>query len=482
MSATAVVDNSGSYTHAELLGRIGFAAEQLRGHGVGPDKTVLLITPNRRDSVAVYLAVLRLGARVVLMDRRSGRADVFAAAEATRPDVVVADPDVAAAVSPGELPLLALADATAGSREAVEVAIEPPMPDTDRPSIILFTSGTSSRPKAVQHTMRSLLAGVRNMAFTLAFSSDDAPFLVSPLASITGVAQLHLALEYGGRLLLEDSFSPQESLQRLIDNGATVFGGAPFVLQELLAEAARVDCERLPLRAVAVGGAAIPRELLERAWSRYGIVPSRVYGSSECPIAFGSAPGDDWNARLQDEGIAMPGTQARVDPANGELQVRGENLFSGYLDPQHNDEAFTPDGWFRTGDQASLTAGRLLIIGRIKEVVARKGLKISLGEVDELMRGMPGSLAAASYGLPDEDTGERLALALQADGSREIGVAEVSDWLLSAGLAKWKLPEQIVVWKEPFPYTASGKIIRRALAEGGSGRPTYYAKRLQVNT
>ncbi len=476
MSATAVVDNSGSYTHAELLGRVGFAAEQLRGHGVGVDKTVLLITPNRRESVAVYLAVLRLGARVVLMDRRCGRADVVAAADVTGPHVVVADPDVAAAVSPVELPLLTLADATRGSDAAIDV----PPPDPDRPAVILFTSGTSSRPKAVQHTMRSLLAGVRNMAHTLAFSRDDAPFLVSPLASITGVAQLHLALEYGGRLLLEDSFSPPESLRRLIETGATVFGGAPFVLQELLSEAARQGCEQLPLRAIAIGGASIPRDLLEQAWTRYGIVPSRVYGSSECPIAYASAPSDDWDARLEDEGVAMPGTQARVDPANGELQMRGDDLFSGYLDPQHNDEAFTADGWFRTGDQASLTAGRLRITGRIKEVVARKGLKISLGEVDELMRGMPGSVVAAGYGLPDDDTGERLALAVQTDGSREIGLGEVTDWLLSAGLAKWKLPEQIVIWKEPFPYTASGKIIRRGLAEGGSGRPTHYAKRLQV--
>jgi acyl-CoA synthetase (AMP-forming)/AMP-acid ligase II len=469
----AVVDNAGSYTYAELLGSVANAEQALRVGGVEADGTVLLLTPNRREAVAVYLAALRVGARIVLIDRRAGVADVRHAAEATTPQLLVAPDDLAAA-GPVGLPILALSDAVDSERSH-----DIPAADTGRGTVVMFTSGTSSRPKAVLHTMRSLLAGVRNMAHTLSFSSRDAPFLISPLASITGVAQLHLALECGARLLLEDAFSTTASLTRLIDLEATVFGGAPFVLESLLAEADRQHRRTLPLRAVAVGGTSIPRALLEKAWHDYGIVPSRVYGSSECPIAYASAPEDDLESRLRDEGVAMPGTQARIDPATAELQIRGDNVFNGYLDAQDNADTFTSDGWFRTGDQAVLTAGRLLISGRLKEVVARKGLKISLAEVDEMLRGMPGILSAASYGLPDAETGERLAVAIQPDGTCDLGLEDVTHWLLSAGLAKRKLPEQIVFWEEPLPNTATGKVLRRVLADAGSGRPTYFAKRLQ---
>jgi acyl-CoA synthetase (AMP-forming)/AMP-acid ligase II len=469
--AVAVSDNAGSYSYGELLGRVGFASGLLASCGVEANATVLLLAPNRREAVVAYLAALRLGARVVALDRRAGKADVAHAVELTRPQLVLADPDLAELVCPPDLPVLGLREASAGSAEL------PPAAD-DRATVILFTSGTSSTPKAALHTMPSLLAGVRNMAHTLQFSRQDAPFLVSPLASITGVSQTHLALECGGSLLLEDAFSRVSSLRRLADLGATVFGGAPFVLEELLAAAIEERCSALPLRAVAVGGSAIPRPLLEDAYARFGIVPSRVYGSSECPIAFASAPADDLEARMRDEGIAMPGTQGRIDPANGELHVRGKNLFGGYLDPEHNRDAFTADAWFRTGDQATLTGGRLRITGRLKEVVARKGLKISLAEVDEAMNGMPGVAAAAAYALPDEHTGERLVLAIHVDPTAAVGLRDVTRWLAGRGLATWKLPEQIVVWDEPFPHTASGKVLRRALDEGGAGRPAHYGARL----
>ncbi len=451
----AVVDNAGSCSYSQLLDRVGCAMHALRDDGVGAGKSVLLVASNTRESVVSYLAALRLGARVVCLDKRAGESDVRHALEQTGAQLMPSNP-IAGIGDPRDVP-----------------APEPG-------SIVLFTSGTSSTPKGVVHSMRSLFAGVRNFAHTLSFTACDSAFLVSPLASITGVSQLHLTLECGGRLILEDAFSASASLERLIALQASVFGGAPFVLEELLGEAARQEVDALPLRAVAVGGSAIARQLLEDAAARYGIVPSRVYGSSECPIGFGSAPDDELDARLSDEGVAMPGTEGRIDPDNGELQVRGENLFQGYLDPEHNADALTSDGWFRTGDQATLTGGRLRVTGRLKEVVARKGMKLSLAEIDELMRGMPGCLSAAAYGLPDPVTGERLALAVQVPADGDLGLDEVAGWLSAAGLARWKLPEQVVIWHEPFPYTASGKVLRRALADGGADRPTHYAARLHT--
>lgn len=469
----ALTDNQASWTYAELAGAVGAAMASLRAAGVGPGSPVLLVAPNRAEAVAVYLAVIRLGATAVLVDRRAGAADARSAAEASGARIVVADPEAAVALGIDRLHVIALEDAVTEPRPIVGAWPA----GSGSPAAIFFTSGTTSRPKGVRHSLSSLSAGARNLARTLSYTRADAPFLCSPLATSTGVSQVHLALDTGSRFILEDAYSAGRSLERLVTLEATVLGGAPVILEELLA-AAEGRYASLPLRAVALGGAPIPRPLLERAGSRYGITASRVYGSSESPSAFGSDPSDTVEQRLSDEGVAMPGTQARIDPSNGELQLRGANLFMGYLDAEHNAEAFTADGWFRTGDQATLTDGRLRITGRLKEVVARKGLKVSMAEVDESVRGMPGCLEAATYGVPDPQTGERLVLALRAESADELTLQSVCDWLRERGLAIWKLPEQLVIWDRPLPRTATGKVRRTDLAQGASGRPTLLADRL----
>jgi len=171
--------------------------------------------------------------------------------------------------------------------------------------------------------------------------------------------------------------------------------------------------------------------------------------------------------------------------------VRGPMRFLGYLDAEHNADAFAPGGWYRTGDLARFDGTRLTITGRIKEMVARKGLKISLLEVDDHAGRLPGVAEVAAYGVPDEQTGERLVLAVRFDYDGPTGGAGSDDpqagldrlvgGLRAAGLATWKLPEQIVVWTQPMPRTATGKVARRLVAEDVTERPTALAARLRRN-
>jgi acyl-CoA synthetase (AMP-forming)/AMP-acid ligase II len=216
------------------------------------------------------------------------------------------------------------------------------------------------------------------------------------------------------------------------------------------------------------------------AIDRFSIRPVRAYGSSEAPIHTASRSDDPLSECIANDGAPLPGAEIEIGSANdeSELRVRGPNLFQGYLDPSDNERAFSA-GWFCTGDTADIEAGRLVIRGRLKELVVRKGMKISLQEIDDAVFGLPSAIEWAAYGVADGETGERLVLAVRAARPHGVTYESVSQFLLDGGLARWKLPEQIVTWNEPLPRTASGKIIRNRLAIDGSSMPGQFAPRLR---
>ena len=464
-----MVDGDRTWTYGEVENRVATGVTRLRERGVGPGDAVLVVTPIAAHGVIAYLAALRLGAVVVLLDRRCGRSDVAHATEPLDVTLAVSTPGLAEALSLSDLgcPFVTFEDILS----TAEPDRSWPEPDPQAPAAVFFTSGTTNRPKAVVHSIDSLRSGARNMAAALEFTQDDAAFLSSPVASITGIMQVHLTLERGGALVLEDQFQPAGSLARLCQAGATILGGAPVIAEELFKEARRQDLDELPLRAMSLGGAMIPRDLLELAVDRWGITPVRVYGSSEAPVATFTQPSDVGERRLSDDGALGEGTEISLDDRlGGEVLLRGPMMFLGYLHDEDNEAAFATGGWLRTGDIGRVEGGRLTVTGRIKEVVARKGLKISLPEIDAMARSLPGVDEAVAYGVPDPETGERLVLALYAQPGTTVTFEAVTQWLLDAGLAKWKLPEELVVWDAPLPRTTSGKVQRRMLDAGGATR------------
>jgi acyl-CoA synthetase (AMP-forming)/AMP-acid ligase II len=177
---------------------------------------------------------------------------------------------------------------------------------------------------------------------------------------------------------------------------------------------------------------------------------------------------------MADEGVPLNGGEINIGSAadSSELLVRGPNLFQGYLDESDNVDAFER-GWFRTGDLAEVSNGRLSIRGRLKEVVARKGMKISLAEIDAAVTGLPEAIECAAFGVPDAETGERVVLAVRAVEPNSVDYETVKTFLLGKGVARGKLPEQVDVWTEPLPRTPSGKVQRNRLpSSGGSVRTT----------
>jgi acyl-CoA synthetase (AMP-forming)/AMP-acid ligase II len=479
----AVVDNQKTLTWRALAAAVAAATHRLRQRGVGEGDGVVLVAGNTTAGVVAYHAALRTGATTAVLDRRCGQTDLRAAIDALGEAVTVL-------VSEGERRRLldgtALAcgltlDALVAGDDDVTMDTSWVEPDRCRPAVVLFTSGTTGRPKGVVHSLDTITAGAANMARITGATERTVLFLVSPLTSITGVMQMHLAADYRATLVLEDHFDPEGSLRRIEQYRASLLGGAPVIAERLLRAAEAQGASSIALRTLALGGAMLPLPLLEVAADRFGIEVARVYGSSEAPNSTGSLPEDPRAWRLGDDGALMPGTEVRVGSFEHEQEglLRGPAVFLGYADPADNDGAFE-DGWYRTGDAVEIHQGRLTVVGRLKEVVNRNGLKIAPAEIDGGLAGLGHVVEYATFGLPDPETGERLVVALRPEAGVRITLDEVCTHLRNEGIATRKLPEQLVVWDEPLPRTASGKVVRTQLAMASAAKASDYAERLRT--
>jgi acyl-CoA synthetase (AMP-forming)/AMP-acid ligase II len=220
---------------------------------------------------------------------------------------------------------------------------------------VLFTSGTSSRPKAVVHSLNTLTAGARNMALVTRADASAIAFLVSPLTSITGIMQIHLAADQHATLVLEDRFDDEASLDRINAHRATLLGGAPVIAERLLRAAAARSNPHIALRTLALGGAMLPRPLLELATDTFGIEVVRVYGSTEAPNSCGSLPARHAKSVCATTVRCCPAPRCAParGPTRGRGLLRGPAVFLGYVDADETAAAFE-DGWYRTGDAVEI--------------------------------------------------------------------------------------------------------------------------------
>jgi acyl-CoA synthetase (AMP-forming)/AMP-acid ligase II len=297
---------------------------------------------------------------------------------------------------------------------------------------------------------------------------------------VTGMLQATtVAPSVGAQVTVESRFDDAATFEFLVAAGGTFFGGPDLLLDRVLDQAEARGITDVPITAVFLGGSMLDPRILARAEHEYGIVVLRAYGSSEAPVSTASARDEPEAVRLGDDGAPLDGVEVRIgsraDPA--ECCLGGPHLFLGYVDPDDDAGAFDDD-WFLTGDLAELRDGRLKITGRIKDIVIRNGLKVPISEIDGMVAALPGVEQCAGYGVADDTTGERLAMAVRLRDGAELPFDVMVEALVAAGVARWKIPEELVVWDEPFPETASGKVQRTLLEERGAGRPRASAPRL----
>ncbi|MFJ9906756.1 class I adenylate-forming enzyme family protein [Streptomyces sp. NPDC101152] len=327
-------------------------------------------------------------------------------------------------------------------------AVLPP-PPAEGTSVrwIYWTSGTTSDPKGVLHTDRSLIAGGSCLAHALRLSADDVGSMAFPYAHIAGPDYTVMLLLYGFPAVMFEQFALPDALAGYRRHGVTVAGGSTAFYSMFLAEQRKQPGTKVipTLRLLAGGGAPKPPEVYHAVVREMGVQLTHGYGMTEVPMITMGAPDDTVENLATTEGRPPEGMEIRV--VDGEVRLRGEAVCQGYLDPAQTAEAFDAEGFLRTGDLGFVKdSGHLVLTGRLKDVIIRKGENISAKEIEDLLAAHPAVGDVAVIGLPDAERGERVcAVVERAPGAEELTLPAVTSYLRAEGLSVHKLPEQLEV-------------------------------------
>lgn len=351
-----------------------------------------------------------------------------------------------------------------------------PNVDARQVKLLLYTSGTTGRPKGVLHSHNSLDRVAQTSFRHSGVGGVDVTLMPSPVTHISGYSGgLEKPFAVGSRTVLMESWNADAAVD-LIDlyKVTSTVAATPF-LQELCDAAAAKGSRLESFRRFACGGAAVPAELVRTANQRLKHPCAfRVYGSSEVPLATqGYLPETDAELAAVSDGQAIDYDLLIVDDQghpvepmiDGEILARGPSMFLGYLDPEHTREAITEEGYFRTGDIGHLTpTGALVITGRKKDLIIRGGENISAKEIEDVLHQHPAIREAAVVSMPHPRLGEGICAFVIAAGDPAPTFDELAAFVHGAGLARQKCPEHVEFVAE-LPRTASGKIRKDQLRE-----------------
>lgn len=483
----AVIESTSSLTWQQVSDEVDATASLLTTYGIGRGDVVCVQLPNWWETVIAALAVWRLGAvlnPVTPIYRASELRTIFHLAQ---PSLVLVPGSF------GDTDYLSMATqavaesgidatvATVRSRLSTDGVVAPGgsaatgLPDIagldpDDICVLMFTSGTTGRPKGVLHSHRTLQYEAWSIADRFALSAPTV-FMPSPLTHITGLLYgILLPVLTDGSVVLQDRWIPERAVDIIEDQGCTFCVGATPFLAGLVKEYGLRGI-RSSLAAFVCGGADVPPAVIQQAQDVMGTLAVRAYGLTELPTLTCGRPGDPMSLRSGDDGALTGGSQFRLVDRQGdvgELEARGPEMFLGYLDPDDNAQAFTDDGWFRTGDRAVIDGDRARIVGRSKDIIVRGGENLSPQEVENLLVTLPGVGDIAVVGVPDPVLGERACAMLVADGTPPT-LTQIRDFLDSRGLARQKAPEHLLLC-DGLPRTPSGKVQKYLLREQAARR------------
>jgi long-chain acyl-CoA synthetase len=431
-------------SYSELDGAARAAERVLAERGVGPGDRVAVKLSNSPAYVAVLFGALRRGAIVVPINVLLAPPEIDDRIASSTPATLVDE----------ELP-----------RDVGPTGVTVPREGSD-PAVILYTSGTSGRPKGAILTHGGILAAARNAADALALGPEDVVLGAAPFSHVlgqsTGIVSTLLA---GAAVSIVGRFEPERTLATMTDTRTTILLGVPTMCIALC-QAARAARELPPLRIAHVGGAAVPEGVARDFEQTFGGDVVEGYGLTELsglattfPVGRPRKPGS--------VGVPLGGTEMRIREADGhgvgEVLFRGPSVIPGYWnDTEATASAIDADGWLATGDMGRVDEdGDLYLVDRKKEVIIRGGYNVYPREVEEALYAHPDVLEAAVVGVPDATLGEEVgALVVRRPGA-VVTADELEAWSRER-VARYKVPRRIV-FVDDLPRGPTGKILKRAI-------------------
>ncbi|MGP4053902.1 AMP-binding protein [Mycobacterium sp. 4D054] len=476
-----VRDDTTSLTCAELSEKATALAHALRRR-MPAGSVVSFTVPNWHEAAIIYLGATLAGmvvnpilpslrdrelsfiladsdSRAIFIPQSFGEHD-YAAMLARVVAGLPSPPEVV--VVRGEAGRLSLTDLLA---EPTEPAMggQPTLPEPDPAAtrMIMYTSGTTGRPKGVLHSHESIAALISQLGSYWRIAPGDTFLVPSPIAHIGGsIYAFECPLLLGTQAVLMQRWDPDAAVALMLEHRCTHMAGATPFLHGLLAAAERADTRLPDLKVFICGGASVPPSLIRRAAAYFAdAAVSRVYGSTEVPVTtVGSL--DDVDRAADTDG--RPGI-ASIRLVDGEIRARGPQMLTGYLHAEDTRDCFDDDGYFRTGDLGRLTDdGHLVVTGRAKDIIIRNGENISPKEVEDILVTHPRIAEIAVVGVPDARTGERACAVIVADGLSGPDVTDLYEFLIARGVAKFKVPEEVVL-VDALPKNDAGKVLKHMI-------------------
>jgi long-chain acyl-CoA synthetase len=451
--APALLVDGGTVTYAALDRAAARAAGALRERGVGAGDRVGLCLPNGAGFVAVYFGALRLGAVVVPLNP------------------LLAAPEVEQRLAVAGAKLL-VDEPPADSEPFAEIVASA----AGDPAVILFTSGTSGRPKGAILTHGSLRAAAGAAADALRFSPSDVVLGAAPFSHVlgqsTGLLSTFLA---GGAVAVVQRFDPEATLATMTATGTTILLGVPTMCialcQQARGQSGQTAPALPPIRIAHVGGAAVPVEVAREFERVFGGEVYEGYGLTELSgLATTYVHGQPRKAGSV--GMALGDTELRIvsldgEPLGpgevGEVQFRGPSVVPGYWnDPEATRETIDAHGWLATGDVGYRDdEGYLFLVDRRKEMIIRGGYNVYPREVEEALYAHPAVLEAAVVGVPHETLGEDVAALVVLRPGARATADELQAWTKER-VAAYKYPRRIA-FVDDLPKGPTGKILKRAI-------------------
>jgi len=473
--AVALMDDNSRLSYRQLQRAIDDAAAVLAGLGVARGHRVLLVAENSMALVVFVFAVSRLGAQFVLVNARLSAEEIDAIAAHAQAGAEIY---IGAGFKEGEVHALRRGAASLGCglpervRAAVRAQAPEAEPGCDDVAALIYTAGTTGRPKGVMLTHAGLLFVATTLGALRRMSASDRSYGVLPMSHTMGLTSVLLStLAAGGSVLVRARFDVEALVEAIETRELTLFQGVQAMHMALLSHLRRHDrtLQRGRLRYIYAGGSPLDPTLKDQVQTLFGLPLHNGYGMTEssptiCHSRFGERRADT------SVGPPIPGVDIRIVNAggkdvaagdSGELWVRGPGLMRGYFRDCAATRAAIQDGWLRTGDVARRDAeGNVFLVARIKDIIIRSGFNVYPAEVEAALNAHPSVAQSAVVGREVESNEEVIAF-VQLRAGHALDSAALQDFMKER-ISSYKRPSQIV-FLDTLPVMANGKVQRTAL-------------------